>query len=239
MYSTDGWHHFVPYGGVHALMVMASAILIAAPALLGRRLNKISETILRRALATLALAYWVAYASWWNWHGIDWREGLPLHLCDLNGLIAPYALITGQRWARATLYFWTAALTSQAFIQPALTAGTASLVFWAFWAAHTIIAACAVYDIVVHGFRPRWADFSCAVTASLVYAVAIVPINGWLDADYGYLGDPSPDISIPTFVLALGPWPQRAVILAALVPLGFIVVLLPWLFSAASPAPQS
>jgi len=239
MYSTDGWHHFVPYGGVHALMVMASAILIAAPALLGRRLNKISETILRRALAALALAYWVAYASWWNWHGIDWREGLPLHLCDLNGLIAPYALITGQRWARATLYFWTAALTSQAFIQPALTAGTASLVFWAFWAAHTIIAACAVYDIVVHGFRPRWADFSRAVTASLVYAVAIVPINGWLDADYGYLGDPSPDISIPTFVLALGPWPQRAVILAALVPLGFIVVLLPWLFSAASPAPQS
>ena len=58
----------------------------------------------------------------------------------------------------------------------------------------------------------------------------IVPINAWLDADYGYLGDPSPFVWIPPFVLALGPWPQRAVILAALVPLGFIVVLLPWLF---------
>ena len=101
--------------------------------------------------------------------------------------------------------------------------------------------ACAVYDIVVRGFRPGWGDFSRAVAASFVYAALVVPANAWLDADYGYLGDPSPGISIPPFLLALGPWPQRAVILAALVPLGFIVVLLPWLFSAASrsPAPRS
>ena len=48
-----------------------------------------------------------------------------------------------------------AALTLQAFVQPALTAGPASLVFWAFWTAHTIIAACAVYDLAVLGFRPE------------------------------------------------------------------------------------
>jgi hypothetical protein len=34
---------------------------------------------------------------------------------------------------------------------------------------------------------------------------------------------------VPPFVLMLGPWPQRAIVLAALVPLGFVVVLLPWL----------
>jgi hypothetical integral membrane protein (TIGR02206 family) len=129
------------------------------------------------------------------------------------------------------LYFWTAALTSQAFIQPALTAGPASLVFWAFWAAHTIIAACAVYDIVVLGFRPGWGDLIRAVGVSFVYAALVVPVNAWLDADYGYLGDPSPGIAIPPFVLALGPWPQRAIVLAALVPLGFVVVLLPWLIA--------
>jgi len=30
------------------------------------------------------------------------------------------------------------------------------------------------------------------------------------------------------FVAAFGLWPQRAIILAMLVPLGFVVVLLPW-----------
>ena len=153
---------------------------------------------------------------------------MPLQLCDLNGLIAPFALLTGQRWARATLYFWTAALTLQAFIQPALTAGPASLVFWAFWCAHTIIAACAVYDIAVLGFRPGWRDLGRAVLVSAAYGALAVPVNAWLGADYGFIGNPAPDISIPPFVDALGPWPQRAIILAALVPLGFVAVLLPW-----------
>jgi uncharacterized membrane protein YwaF len=67
------------------------------------------------------------------------------------------------------------------------------------------------------------------VLASLAYAALVVPVNAWLDGDYGYVGDPAPDISVPPFVLMLGPWPLRALILAALVPLGFVVVLLPWL----------
>jgi hypothetical integral membrane protein (TIGR02206 family) len=229
MITPDGWHHFSPFGGVHALMVIGCALAIAAPSLLGRGLSKTTEPILRRALAALAVAYWLFYVIWWNWHGIDWREGLPLHVCDVNGLIAPYALLSQQRWARATLYFWTAALTTQAFIQPALYAGPASLVFWAFWAAHTVITACAVYDIAVLGFRPGWADLGRAALASFAYAALVVPVNAWLGGDYGYVGNPAPDISVPPFVLMLGPWPQRAIILAALVPLGFVVVLLPWL----------
>ena len=39
------------------------------------------------------------------------------------------------RVMRATLYFWTFALTLQAFIQPALVAGPATSVFWFFFAA--------------------------------------------------------------------------------------------------------
>jgi uncharacterized membrane protein YwaF len=195
---------FVPYTWLHALAVAVCALLIAVPALTGRRLHPGGETVLRRMLAALAVVYWAAYNIWWNWNGLDWRTGLPLQVCDLNTLVAALALTTGWRWARATLYFWTAALTLQAFIQPALSAGPASLVFWAFWTAHTIIAACAVYDVVVRGF------------------------NHWTGGDYGYIGNPAPDIAVPPFVLMLGPWPQRAVILVLLAALGFVVVLLPW-----------
>ena len=228
MIPPGGWHHFVPYGGLHAVMLVVCAALIAAPTLVGRALRKDTELALRQTLAALAVCYWLAYNIWWNWHGIDWRIGLPLQICDLNGLIAPFALLTGQRWARATLHFWTAALTLQAFIQPALTAGPASLVFWAFWCAHTIIAACAVYDIGVLGFRPGWRDLGRAVAVSAAYGALVVPLNAWLGSDYGFVGNPAPDIAIPPFVEALGPRPQRAIILAALVPLGFVAVLLPW-----------
>ena len=103
--------------------------------------------------------------------------------------------------------------------------------FWAFWAAHTIIAACAVYDIVVLGFRPGWSDLGRAVAVSAVYVAVVVPINLGLGANYGYVGNPADSKEIPPFVDALGPWPLRAIILVALAPLGFVVVLLPWLIA--------
>lgn len=219
---------FVPYSGLHALAIVLCALLIATPTLLGRTLRPNGETALRRTLPALSACYWVVYNTWWNWHGLDWRTGLPLQVCDINALVATLALLTGWRWARATLYFWTAALTLQAFVQPALTAGPASLVFWAFWTAHTIIVACAVYDIVVLGFRPDWNDLGRALIVSTAYVALVVPVNYWLGSDYGYIGNPSPDIGVPPFVLILGPWPQRAIVLIVLAALGFVVVLLPW-----------
>jgi len=101
-------------------------------------------------------------------------------------------------------------------------------VFWAFWTAHTIIAACAVYDLAVLGFRPSWNDLGYAFMVSAVYVALIVPVNLWLGSDYGFIGNPPADIKIRPFVGALGPWPQRAIILVALAAFGFLVVLLPW-----------
>lgn len=227
---------FVPYGGLHALALAVCALLIAAPTLLARVLPRDAEVVFRRMLAALAVCYWLAYNAWWNWHGLDLRTGLPLHICDINGLMAPLALLSGQRWARATLYFWTAALTLQAFVQPALTAGPASLMFWAFWTAHTIIAACAVYDLAVLGFRPGWNDLRRALVVSAAYVALVVPVNLMLGSDYGFVGNPAPDIAVPPFVLLLGPWPQRAIVLVVLATLGFVIVLLPWRLIAASRA---
>jgi len=53
-------------------------------------------------------------------------------------------------------------------------------------------------------------------------------VNLWLGSDYGFIGNPPADVKIPPFVGALGPWPQRAIILVALAAFGFLVVLLPW-----------
>jgi hypothetical integral membrane protein (TIGR02206 family) len=220
---------FVPYGGLHAVALAVCAVAIAAPTIVGRRLEAKSETILRGGLAALAFTYWLAYNVWWNWHGLDPRSGLPLQLCDINGLLAPFALLSGWRAARATVYFWTAALTIQAFIQPSLTAGPASPVFWAFWTAHSLIAACAVYDIVALRYRPRWSDLGLALLGSAAYVAVVVPVNYWFGSNYGFLGDPASVTDVPPFIDALGPWPQRAIILIVLVPLGFVIVLLPWL----------
>ena len=70
---------FVPYSGLHAVSVAVCALLIAAPTLFARALDKNAERVLRRSLAATAVCYWIAYNTWWNWHGIDLPTGLPLH----------------------------------------------------------------------------------------------------------------------------------------------------------------
>jgi hypothetical integral membrane protein (TIGR02206 family) len=222
---------FAPFGMVHLLVVCGGSLLIAATALLGRRQrSEQDEWRARCALAIFALAYWVAYNTWWNFGGLDLRTGLPLQACDVSGLVAPFALLTRNRWLRATLYFWAFAFATQAFIQPTVTDGPAHVVFWAFWIAHTVILACAVYDIAVLGFRPDWSDFARAAVVAVGWAAVVLAVDLWLGANYGYIGNPPAGTRIPPLVEAFGPWPQRLVFIVALAGLAFLLVLLPWLW---------
>jgi hypothetical integral membrane protein (TIGR02206 family) len=220
---------FAPFGALHAVAVAVCALLVAAVVAAGRALaGRPAEARWRKSFAAFALCYWVGYTVAWNWTGIDVYAGLPLHLCDFNALVAPFALLTLKRWLRATLYFWTFTLTSQAFIQPELHQGPAHLAFWAFWAGHTIIMTSAVYDLVVLRFRPDWSDLARVAVVSLAYAAFILPVNFVLGTNYGFISNPPPGKPLPPFVDALGPWPQRALIIMGLAALGFVLALLPW-----------
>src|SRR5262249_26337123 len=145
------------------------------------------------------------------------------------GLIAPFALISGNRWLRATLYFWAFGFATQAFIQPTLTAGPAQLLFWAFWTAHALIIACALYDLAVLGFRPGWRDLARAAVVTAGWAAIVLPADLALGANYGFIGNPPAGTALPPFLLALGPWPQRLIPMLAMVAGGFALLLAPWL----------
>jgi uncharacterized membrane protein YwaF len=130
-------------------------LLIAALVAAGRSLRA-HEAVMRRMLDVAALIYWLSYNIWWNRNGLELATELPLHICDLNGVITPLAPLTLNRWLRSTLYFWAFALASQAFIQPVLAAGPAMPMFRWFWGQHTIILGYAVFDVMVLSFQPGW-----------------------------------------------------------------------------------
>jgi hypothetical integral membrane protein (TIGR02206 family) len=225
--AAESWDRFAPYGWLHLVAVCGCLAVIAGLIFAGRRLDEPHLSRLRHSLGVFGLAYWLAYNVWWNRSGIDVATGLPLQICDINGVIAPLALFTLWRPLRATLYFWAFALTTQAFIQPALQYGPANPIFWWFWAQHTIILGYAVFDIAALGFRPDWRDCGRAYIAGASYLAIVVPLDLCLGADYGYLGD-LPAEKIPPFVAALGPWPGRAVIVVVLAAAAFAVAELPW-----------
>jgi len=228
------WDTFTPYTPLHAASVLACLLAIALIIVAARRMREDgSEPAFRRGFAWACMIFWAFQNAWVHAAGIDWLTGLPLHICDLGGLIGPIALLTRNRLMRATLYFWTFALTLQAFIQPALVAGPATAVFWLFFAAHSIVLACAFYDLLVLDYRPLWTDLPRVYLFSAGYVAVAVAANAWLGANYAYIGDPAPPLRIPPFIDALGPWPLRAIIVLALAALSFPLLVLPWRLATA------
>lgn len=224
----DSWSVFVPYTLLHAVTVAVCVVLIAAlVTLMARPRDAAAERVQRRTLAAVAIGVWVLSYLWLNWDAID-PKALPLQVCGLMGVVAPLALLTGNRWLRATMYFCASTLTIQAFIQPVLVVGPAKLEFWRFWLLHSLILCCAVYDLVVLRFRPGWSDVTRAGVMSTGYVALIVPVNLMIGTNYGFVGNP-PDQALPPMIALLGPWPERIFVLMALVFLGYVLALLPWI----------
>jgi hypothetical integral membrane protein (TIGR02206 family) len=229
--DAGSWSVFVPYSPLHAVTLAICALLIAIVAIGGRRRDSVAEARQRRTLASFALGAWILWYLWWNWSAVDPHQGLPLHVCGLMGVVAPLALLTANRWLRATMYFCAFTLTMQAFIQPVLVVGPAKLEFWKFWSLHSLILCCAVYDLVVLNFRPGWSDFTRACIVSAAYVALIIPVNFLTGANYGFVGNPPPEHALPPMVEYFGAWPGRVFIMLALVMVGYLLVLAPWVYA--------
>lgn len=213
--GTDGaWGRtFEAFSPAHAVVV---AVLLAATAAavglsLWWRAHPRRRAALDRGLAVVALLGWPVFVGWWMVPGrFDPQHSWPLQLCDLAGLVAPIALLTGARWARALLHYWGLGLATQAIITPALAHGPATAEFWTFWLSHGLLVGLALYDFLARGFRPTWRDCGIGLAAGLVYLAVVLPLDVAFGLNYGYLGN-APRPENPTILDQLGPWPLRVV----------------------------
>ncbi|HXO22582.1 MAG TPA: TIGR02206 family membrane protein [Thermoanaerobaculia bacterium] len=216
------------YSAAHLLALLgitaATAILIA----LGRRWRRDDgPSLLEKVLGGGTLAIWLVINGWWLWPSrFNVRHSLPLQMCDLALAAVPVVLLTRWRPARAILYFWGLALSTQGLITPDLTDGPSTLSFWFFWLYHAAVVGTAAYDLAVHRFRPDWRDYGLAVAAGLAYVAILFPLDIALRANYGYLGNRRP--AQPTLLDFLGPWPGRVVIIILLAAGVMALLEVPW-----------
>ncbi len=219
---------FRQFSMMHLLSVATAALVVVGLCVVGSRAARGADRRrLRRALGWAALGLWGAVQALWLAPGsFDAASSLPLHVCDLAGLVAALAFLTDRRAFRTILYFWGIALSTQGFVTPILTEGPGSPFFWTFWISHTINVGYAVYDIAVDGFRPGFRDlrFALGVTACSVALMFVLDaLTGW---NYAYVGPSAADQ--PTLVDALGPYPWRVVPICGIGIAAFVVAWLPW-----------
>ncbi len=212
----------------HVFSITVIIMLIVTLTCVGCSLKNDSiarEAVFRRALGTIGLAIWAFTASWYGGlrpEGFDVQDSLPLHYCDIGGLVASLVLVFHTKILRIVLFFWGIGLSSQGLITPIVEHGPDAVEFYIFWALHALIVGAAFYDLVVHRFIPTFRQAGLAILITFVYGFALLFLNLQLGTNYGYVSKTTPGST--TIIAFLGPWPLRLVWLALIIASGFVLL---------------
>ena len=225
---------FVPFTAIHVATVAVCAAAMLAACGIGRWCrDPARERRFRVVWGWAVLAYQSWYITWYAMpHRWDWKESLPLQLCDLAAFVAAFAMLTQWRPWRTILYFWGIGLSTQAFFTPTMAMGPMHTKFWLFWLGHTAIVGSAVYDVVVKGYRPRLRDLGFVLLTTYLLTMSVFFFNVLLSKlvqepiNYWYIGESKPDN--PTVIDRLGPWPLSVLWLMCIVITDFVMLWAIW-----------
>ena len=207
---------FTPDSRQHAIVVACLLASTASIVYVARRLPRDARHRAEPFAGVVLLAIWlVANAYDATRPTSSLRDALPLHWCDVAGLLAATIFVCPNRVARSLLRMIGLCLSPLAFVLPTERHGPMSPTFWVYFVPHAAIVVAAVYDGAVRGFRPTLADARRAFLLVLAWVGLMMPVNVALDANYAYVGER--DVGQRSAIVAFGPWPLRLVPLAALV----------------------
>lgn len=205
---------FVAFGRAHLATMAAIAVVAAVLAGCARKgLTEATARTMRRALAGALVAAQLAEQLSAHAEGrLTLQVALPLHLCDLNWLLAIVGLLTLERRVAAPLYFFALAGTVPGIVTPELPLGFPSFRFLAYFATHGLVVVSAVVLTFGFGLLPsRGAPWRAFLLLNL-YALLVTPVNLLLGTNFLYLrAKPAPWTPFDAF----GPWPCYILVLEA------------------------
>ena len=113
----------------------------------------------------------------------DWRETVPLHMCDLSEIFLVWFLLGGPRILYTCAFFWGLGGATMAILTPDITYHDLDYIY--FMIGHGMIVVAIMYATIALGNRPYAKDI---ITVSLITAFILLP-NIYLINDL--LGEPA------------------------------------------------
>lgn len=223
----DSLNRFERYSLTHWLILAVIIAVAVAVAMYRRRIRRMQiarADVVDVQVSAVILVIWIIEQSFeFLPSRFKLSESLPVHFCDIVGLVAAFAVRSHSRLLRSILYYWGFVLSPTALIYPDLEGGPTTLQFWVFWVPHCMIIAAATYDLIGRRFRPSCIDFLLGVLSILVYLAVIIPFDILINENYGYV---SPKDGGPLDFL--GTWPARLFKASVGVLASLALVTVPW-----------
>src|SRR5881392_1025094 len=166
---------FQPYGLPHLAVIFTTIVLpFALAALVRHKGSRRIEKLIIPALSAVLILNYLAYLIFIrSQRVVDWRQMLPLQMCDWGMVVVMVAMWTGnQRWFEIA-YFWGIGGTLQAVLTPNLPYGFPDWRFISFFTSHCGIIVGVVFLMLTRRYRPYpmsivrvwlWSEFYFVVT---------------------------------------------------------------------------
>ncbi len=154
---------FQPYGLPHLTVIFLTVVLpFALAAIVWCTRSQRVERMIISVLSTVLILNYVAYLVFIRSRGVvDWRQMLPMQMCDWGMVVVIVAMWTGsQRWFEVA-YFWGIGGTLQAVLTPNLRFGFPDWRFISFFTSH-----CGIIIGVVFLMLTRRFGFASAVPSA-------------------------------------------------------------------------
>jgi hypothetical integral membrane protein (TIGR02206 family) len=178
------------FGPAHLSVIFITLTLPIVLAILFRVTKSVVfDRIVRWILVSLLVAIYIGYVTYRWLHGyIEWREMLPMQLCDWTLIAVVVALLkkNRERWLEVT-YFWGIGGSLQAIFTPNLQFGFPDFRFITFFVDHGAIVAGIIYLMVSRRFRPTLGSVWRTLLWSEIYLVVALVIDQVTGVNYGFL----------------------------------------------------
>ena len=219
---------FHPFGLPHLTVIFLTIVLPFALAALVRRTRSTGlEKIIIEILSAVLILNYVVFLVFIRSHEIvDWRQMLPMQMCDWGMVVVIVAMWTGsQRWFEVA-YFWGIGGTLQAVLTPNLRYGFPDWQFISFFTSHSGIIVGVVFLMLTCRYRPYPMSIVRVWLWSEFYFVVTLIVDLVTGFNYGFLLHKPEAFSILSFLS--DSWPLYLLQMHGVALLFFLVLYAPF-----------
>ncbi len=216
---------FIAYGNSHLVVLCISLLLLALILIASKKLCTEKNLFIGRCIAIILALSVVVYTIFEIALGrFTIADDLPLSLCNLFALVAPFALWYPKHKYFEPIYFLVMAGTFQAIVTPDLYFDYPAYEFFKYWITHVGLVLLMIHYMVCFALYPTAKGILKTFGWLNVYVVALLPLNYLLDANYFYLIEKPLNPSVLDF---FGPWPVYILVAEILVMGFFAIAMIP------------
>ncbi len=219
---------FHPFGLPHLTVIFLTIVLPFALAAFVRRTRstRLEKVIIEILSAVLILNYVVFLVFIRSHEIVDWRQMLPMQMCDWGMVVVIVAMWTAsQRWFEVA-YFWGIGGTLQAVLTPNLRYGFPDWRFISFFTSHSGIIVGVIFLMLTRRYRPYPMSIVRVWLWSEFYFVVTLAVDKFTGSNYGFLLHKPEAFSILSFLS--DSWPLYLLQMHVVALLFFLVLYAPF-----------